>query len=62
MATYIVKISARKEGAIGQHGTERRTYEIEAQDREHVNGLAIDAAYREGGIEHVRVISVQPKT
>lgn len=61
ITTYIVKITARKEGAIGSLGTERRTYEIEAQDRSYVNELAIARAYREGGIEHIKVVSVEVK-
>jgi hypothetical protein len=56
---YQVDISARKEGAIGKHGTERRSYTVEAAHLEDVNKAAIDAAYREGGIEHVRITRVK---
>jgi hypothetical protein len=56
---YKVVITGRQEGAIGIHRTIQRTYTIECNSREEVNQLAIDAANREGGIEHVRVIIVE---
>jgi hypothetical protein len=61
MKTYLVKISARKEGAIGTHGTERREYEIQAESPHDVNRLAIERAYQEGGLEHVRVHAASEK-
>lgn len=57
---HTVKISARKEGAIGSLGTEHRTYEIYADKLELINDLAIKRAYLEG-LEHVCVLSVQPR-
>jgi hypothetical protein len=56
---YKARISARREGAIGAHGTVQRDYEIEAS-RQDVVRLAIDAAYEEGGVEHVKVLWVRP--
>jgi hypothetical protein len=56
---YEVDISARKEGAIGIHGTERRRYTVEAASPDDVNKAAIDAAYKEGGIEHINILRVK---
>lgn len=55
---YDVRISARKEGAIGVHNTELRRYTVEAPTLDDVNKAAIDAAYKEGGLEHVSVYYV----
>lgn len=57
---YEVVITARKEGAIGAHGTHRKTYTVETDNRDDVNRLAIDAVYRDGGLEHVKVVKVTP--
>jgi hypothetical protein len=56
---FEVHISARKEGAIGAHGTERRKYTVEAASLDDVGKAAIDAAYKEGGIEHINVLRVK---
>jgi len=55
---YDVVITARAEGAIGVMGTHRKRYTIETDSRDDVNRLAIEAVYRDGGLEHVKVVSV----
>lgn len=56
---YRVRIGARKVGAIGSMYVEKRTYTIEAPNREQVNEIAIKLAYEDGDIEHVRVETVE---
>jgi hypothetical protein len=61
---YIVNVSGRKVGAIGSHGTERRTYTIET-DADHIThdllvNMAINRAYDDKDIEHIRVHSINP--
>ncbi len=53
---YSVETFARKEGAIGLHGTERRVYTVYASSETRARMAAIDAAYEEGGLEHVRPV------
>ncbi len=48
---FRVSISARKVGAIGQHGAVKRVYEIESPDRSRVTEAAINRAYMDGDIE-----------
>lgn len=52
---YRVSISARKQGAIGIHGTEKRSYTVDAETIAEATRSAIDRAYEGGGIEHVHV-------
>jgi hypothetical protein len=57
MPAYQVRISARKAGAIGVHGTIQRTYTILADNDDDAQNKARLKAYSEG-LEHVRIYSV----
>jgi hypothetical protein len=52
---YRVNTYARKRGAIGSHGTEKRTYTVQANTIEEARMLAIDCAYCDTSwdVEHV---------
>jgi hypothetical protein len=54
MANYSVVTYARKEGAIGALGTERRVYIVQANSEAEARQAAIAAAYQEGGLEHIQ--------
>jgi hypothetical protein len=58
MKTWTVVTFASKAGAIGAHGTERRIYTVQAEDVPAARRAAIDAAYREGGLEHVKPVGI----
>ena len=56
MPIYRVETFAQKEGAIGAHGTERRVYTVQANSIQEARLAAIDAAYKEGGLQHVKPV------
>lgn len=56
---FRVAISAQQLGAIGKLGTERRTYNIEAENSARARDLAIEKGSRES-LQHVRVERVEP--
>lgn len=55
---WTVKLQGRKQGAIGLHGTEKRTYEMIAETQEMASDGARRLAY-EDGLEHVTIISAK---
>lgn len=59
MSTFKANISARRVGAIGRHGTIKRTVTFQAPNIEAASKAAIDKAYEAGDIEHVRVINIK---
>lgn len=59
MPTYNVVCSARREGAIGSHGTVRRIVRVTVDSIDQINKAAIDAMYALGGLEHVRIHHIE---
>jgi len=53
---FRVKITAQQLGAIGKHGTEKRTYTIDADKEDMARALAIDRACNDG-LQHVKIVS-----
>lgn len=61
MTKYRVDVYATKAGSSHMNNAERRQYVVEADSPESARLAAIDAAYAEGGLEHVnprRVVQV----
>jgi hypothetical protein len=62
MTKYRVDVYATKPGSVHMNNAIHRQYVVEADSVESARMAAIDAAYDEGGVEHVnprRVVEVQ---
>ncbi len=58
MATYKVNTYATREGSQHMNNAVFRQYIVEAENVGDARMAAIDAAYREGGLEHVNPLGV----
>ena len=59
MKKYKVDVYATKAGSAHMNNAEFRQYVVEAEDIGSARVAAIDAAYKEGGLEHVNPRRVQ---
>ena len=59
MRKYLVNVYATPEGSLHMNNSVFRQYTVEADSVEAARSAAIDAAYREGGLEHVNPRTVR---
>ncbi len=59
MPRYKVFVYATREGSVHMNNAERRFYFVEAPSEDLARMAAIDAAYQEGGLEHINPRTVK---